>query len=96
MRDPRREDWIHAPFRRVHADASVSIFLAADSGVTREQKRSKSQRAREKNRAERSCEVTRIRKVVEVGSTANDGQTDFRIILKRRQRRLIDISMGPP
>lgn len=37
--------------------------------------------------------MTRIRKVVEVGTS--DEETDFRIILKRRQRRLIDISMGP-
>lgn len=52
----------------------------------------KKERGREKKC--RSYEMTRIRKVVEVGTS--DEETDFRIILKRRQRRLIDISMGPP
>lgn len=95
--------------RRVHADADVSIFRVADSEwpgtranlyvcmcarARREVCAGEEERTREREKSHRSYELTRIRKVVEVEST--DEETDFRIILKRRQRRLIDISMEPP
>jgi len=51
----------------------------------------KKERERERERGCRSYEM--MRKAVEVETS--DEETDFRIILKRRQRRLIDISMGP-
>lgn len=81
---------IHSAFRRIHADADVSIFRVADFGVTGDA--SERRKKRKAERECRSCEMTRIRKV-EVGTS--DEETDFRIILKRRQRCLIDISIGP-
>lgn len=84
---------IHSAFRRIHADADVSIFRVADSGVTGDASERRKKKERQREKKCRSCEMTRIRKVVEVGTS--DEETDFRIILKRRQRRLIDISIGP-